>query len=273
MKNDQAALWNGPSGQAWVDVQPMLDRLFAPFVPRILEGTPADARNILDIGCGAGAVSLALAERHPMAQVTGVDISEPLVHAARRRANVPNVRFELGDAQRHPFPTGTFDAVVSRFGVMFFDDPVEAFANIRRAAKADAALTAIAWRDPAENPFMTAAERAAGPLLPELPERRLAGPGQFGFADAGYVRDVLAKSGWTNVAIAPIDVACRMPAADLELYYTRMGALAQLLPGLEAERREGVLHALREAFRTFVEADGDAHFTAACWMIQATAGV
>ena len=252
----------------------MLDRLFAPFVDSILSATPANAQSILDVGCGAGAVSLALAERNPSAYVTGVDISEPLVTAARGRAaaqNLRNVTFELGDAQRQPLPMANFDAIVSRFGVMFFDDPVEAFANLHRAATPQATLAAIAWRAPSENPFMTTAERAAGPLLPELPARRPTGPGQFGFADATYVEEVLAQSHWQNAAITPIDVACWMPAADLEVYYTRMGALASLLPTLEPERREQVLAALRDAFANFIEDDGEVHFVAACWMIQATA--
>jgi SAM-dependent methyltransferase len=250
----------------------MLDRLFAPFVSVILNAAPATAHSILDIGCGAGAVSLALAARNPDAQITGVDISEPLVSAAgHRAAAIPNVTFELGDAQRHPFRPTTFDATVSRFGVMFFDDPIEAFANLHRAARPDATLTAIAWRDPAENPFMTTAERAAGPLVPELPQRRPSGPGQFGFADAAYVREILEQSHWSDISIAPIDVPCQMPAQDLENYYTRLGALAQVLPTLETERRAEVQDALREAFQAFVREDGDAHFTAACWMIQATA--
>ncbi|BDC52809.1 hypothetical protein F183_A51240 [Bryobacterales bacterium F-183] len=269
--SDQATLWNGPSGQTWAEIQPMLDRLFAPFVDLICDAVPAHtAHNILDIGCGAGAIALALAARHPKAQVTGLDISEPLVATARQRAQaLPNVNFELGDAQRHPLPPATFDTIVSRFGVMFFDDPVEAFANIHKAATPEAKLTAIAWRDPSENPFMTAAERAAGSLVPELPARRPNGPGQFGFANQDYIHSVLTQSHWHDIRITPIDVPCQLPTEDLELYYTRMGALAQILPTLE--NRSEVLKALDQGFQQFVQADGNAHFTAACWMIQATA--
>jgi hypothetical protein len=101
--------------------------------------------------------------------------------------------------------------IISRFGVMFFDDPVRAFANLRRAARDRAALCFIAWRSPAENPFMTTAERAAARLLPDLPARAADAPGQFAFADRRRVETILEASGWTDIAVRPIDAACLLP--------------------------------------------------------------
>jgi ubiquinone/menaquinone biosynthesis C-methylase UbiE len=126
----------------------------------------------------------------------GVDISEPMIAAARARAERRRHRRPSSTPTRRstPFEPASFDTIMSRFGVMFFNDSVRAFANLRRAAKDGAELRFIAWRGPAENPFMTTAERAAAPLLPNLPARRPDEPGQFAFADADRVRRILRRA-------------------------------------------------------------------------------
>ena len=269
----QARLWNARVGEIWVEQQAMLDRLFQPFEQRLVEAIRQyGAADILDVGCGAGATSLAAArDLGDRGRCTGVDISVPLIEAARRRAEaagLDNCRFIAADAQQHVFESGVFDAVISRFGIMFFDDPVAAFANLGRAARPDAGLAVIAWRDAGENPFMTAAERAAAPLLPELPARDPGAPGQFAFADAERVRGLLTTAGWRDIDIQPIDVACTLSRDDLEVYLARMGLVGGLLPDLDEARRDGVLAAVRQAFEAYVT-DDTAHFTAACWLIRA----
>ncbi|TIP34261.1 MAG: class I SAM-dependent methyltransferase, partial [Mesorhizobium sp.] len=136
----QAALWNDASGKAWVEMQPILDGVLAPFASLLVDaGDPGKGGDVLDIGCGAGATTLAMARRVGNGgRCVGLDISRPLVARAAERARVKavaNASFEVGDAQAYAFKSGRFDAVVSRFGVMFFDDPVAAFANIRGAAR------------------------------------------------------------------------------------------------------------------------------------------
>jgi hypothetical protein len=153
---------------------------------------------------------------------------------------------------------------------MFFDDPVAAFANLRRAARPDAGLACIVWRGTGENPFMTAAERAAAPLLPEPPPRAPNAPGQFAFADPDWVTEILSKAGWRQADLQPLDVACAMSAGDLETYAVRMGPVSLALPGLEPDHREAVIAAVKQGFAPFV-ADGVARFTAACWMVTARA--
>ncbi|WP_344985344.1 class I SAM-dependent methyltransferase [Streptomyces violaceus] len=146
------------------------------------------AEHVLDVGCGTGGTTLAVARRlGPAGHCVGVDISGPLTDTARARAEREGVpaSFVRADAQEHTFEPGTFDTVISRFGVMFFDDPVRAFGNLRSAVRDGAGLRVIGGRDPAENPFMTTAQRAAAPLLPSLPVRRPDEPGQFAFADPG----------------------------------------------------------------------------------------
>jgi SAM-dependent methyltransferase len=269
----QAELWNGRAGQSWVELNAMLDRLLAPFEQPLLDAARQEgARNVLDVGCGAGATTFAVARSLAReGRCTGIDLSAPLIELARRRAadlGAPNTDFVVADAQRHDFQPATFDMVISRFGVMFFDDPVAAFANLRRAARPDAGLACIAWRGTEENPFMTAAERAAAPLLPEQPSRVPNAPGQFAFADPDRVDGILSAAGWRDVDLRPLDVACVLSADDLETYVTRMGPVSLVLPGLEADRRRAVITAVKRGFEPFL-ADGVARFTAACWLVRA----
>lgn len=271
--DEQQALWNGQAGQAWVETQAVLDRMFEPFERLLAEAVAARATRVLDVGCGTGATTLAIARQlGPAGHAHGVDISQPMIAAAQARAakEAASASFVCADAQTYPFDPGTFDAVVSRFGVMFFEDPVAAFTNLRRAARSGAALRMAVWRSPADNPFMTAAERAAAPLLPDLPPRRPGAPGQFGFADPQRVRGILEASGWGGIDIQPVDVGCRFPADRLEDYLTRLGPVGQALQRSDEATRARVMPVVRAAFEPFEQGD-EVVFTAACWMVTATA--
>ncbi|MFJ8635703.1 class I SAM-dependent methyltransferase [Streptomyces sp. NPDC093568] len=272
--DDQASRWNGPGGNAWVETQGLLDDVLRPFEELLIEAMPADpAGHVLDVGCGTGGTTVAVARRlGPAGHCAGVDISEPMITAARARAEREGaqVSFILADAQEHAFEPAAFDTVISRFGVMFFDDPVRAFANLRRATREGGALRFVAWRGPAENPFMTTAERAAAPLLPNLPVRRPDEPGQFAFADSGRVHRILAESGWSAIDIRPVDVACALPERELVRYFTRLGPVGQALPGVDERTRAKVVETVRAAFDGFVEG-AEVRFTAGCWMVGARA--
>jgi len=272
---EMAAVWNGVSGRAWVDEQALLDRAYEPIEQLLVEAVAATgARKVLDIGCGSGATTLAVASSlGSRGQATGVDISEPLISVARTRAQreASPAQFIRADAQTHPFQPASFDLMISRFGVMFFDDPAAAFANLRRAASPGGALRLVVFRSIAENPFMTTAERAAAPLLTGLPPRKPNAPGQFAFADAERVRRILEESGWSGVEFAPLDIACTIPAADLERFFTRLGPLGQVLRDADEATRQRVIREVRAAFAPYLR-DGEVRFTAACWMISARAG-
>lgn len=272
--NEQWRLWNGPSGHAWVESQELLDQLFTPFEDLLVSAVAASgASRVVDVGCGTGATTLAVARRlGSRGRCTGIDISEPMLAVARTRAEFEGIRaaFIQADAQSYPFETASVDLIVSRFGVMFFDDPIEAFANLRRATAGTGGLRFIAWRGAADNPFMTTAERAAAPLLPDLPPRRPDGPGQFAFANAGRVNRILGDSGWTAIDIQPIDVDCTMPAQALVHYLTRLGPVGSLLQAADDATRARVLDAVRPAFDPYVHGD-EVRFTAACWSVGARA--
>jgi ubiquinone/menaquinone biosynthesis C-methylase UbiE len=271
---EQIALWNDTAGRAWVELQETLDRVLEPFEDVLVDAVAArKPRRVLDIGCGTGSTTLAVARQiGPKGTAVGVDISEPMIAVAKQRAERESVpsRFICADAQTHAFETASFDMIVSRFGVMFFDDSVRAFANLGRAAAPKADLRVIAWRSPADNPFMTTAERAAAPYLPEMPARRPDEPGQFAFADRNRVRSILEKSEWADIDIQPLDVACTLPQRELVAYFTRLGPLGRLLPQLDENARSRVIDTVRAAFDPYVHGD-EVRFTAACWTIGARA--
>jgi len=270
--NRQAAHWNGRAGRAWAEAQEMLDRVLQPFEDLLVEAVCAASRHrVLDVGCGAGATTRAVARRlGAQGHCVGIDISEPMIAAARSRAQPEGspASFVRADAQTHAFQPASFDMIISRFGVMFFEDPVAAFANLHRAATDDAELRFIAWRSAAENPFTTTAERAAAPLLPGIPARRPDAPGQFFLADRHRVSSILEASGWAEIDISPIDVACTLPETELVGYITRLGPLGLVLQEADERTRAQVIETVRTAFDSYVHGT-EVRFTAACWMVGA----
>jgi ubiquinone/menaquinone biosynthesis C-methylase UbiE len=271
---EQTELWNGTAGQAWVKSQHLLDGMLQPFADLLVERVSEQpATRVLDVGCGTGAVTLALARRlGSRAHCTGVDISEPMLGLARARAeHEPHPpSFILADAQSHAFAPGGFDTLVSRFGVMFFEEPARAFANLRGALRASGRLACLTWRSAADNPFMTAAESAAAPLLPNLPARRPEEPGQFAFSDAQRVRRILEEGGWKQIELEPVDRPCSLPVQNLDEYVTRLGPVGRVLQSADEDLRARVLTTVQGAFAPYIH-DSEVRFNGACWLVQARA--
>ena len=270
--DDQERLWNGPAARHWVEAEDMLDRLLRPFEDLLVaEVESKRPQRLLDVGCGTGGTTLAAARRlAPGGRAVGIDISGPMIVAARARAEREGLpaEFVRADAQVHDFEPASFDLLISRFGVMFFADPVCAFANLRRAAADGAEMRFITWRTAAENPFMTTAERAAAPLLPDVPVRKPDAPGQFALADRDRVERILRESGWSGADLRAIDVECTMPEAELVPYLSRMGPVGLALEGADEATRSRIVPVVREAFEPFVRGE-EVRFDAACWMIEA----
>ncbi|WP_323123370.1 class I SAM-dependent methyltransferase [Burkholderia alba] len=274
INREQADLWNGHAGHAWVDTQASIDQMFKPIETLLVEAIPAGcALRVLDVGCGTGGTTLAAARRlGAQGRCTGVDISGPMLAAARARAtrDTAPADFVLADAQTHAFEPASVDLILSRFGVMFFDAPGRAFANLRRAATDAAELRIVAWRSAADNPFMTSAERVAAPLLPDLPAREPGAPGQFAFADPRRIASILEEGGWFDIDIRPIDVDCTLPEPALTGYLSRLGPVGLRLRDVDASARARVIDTMRAAFEPYV--DGEVvRFVAACWMVRARA--
>lgn len=232
---DQIAYWNDVHGKTWTEMSDLLDQELQGLGEAAMAALdPKPGERLVDIGCGCGQTTLALASRvGPAGAVTGVDISQPMLSEARRRAEaagVAQVEFVEADAQTYPFPAGGLDAAFSRFGVMFFADPPAAFGNIRKGLKPGGRLAFVCWRPFAENEWMLAPLTAALRHLPPPVPPQPGAPGPFAFADPERVRGILGQAGFAQIAIDPLD----MPLGGFGLEDSlkmalRIGPLAALL--------------------------------------------
>jgi ubiquinone/menaquinone biosynthesis C-methylase UbiE len=251
---DQIAYWNGPNGQRWTDRQASQDVLLAP-VSQILIGRigPKAGDRIVDIGCGCGATSIALAERvAPDGFVLGVDISAPMLERARHQLAPKGLPldFAQADATVYPFERGKFDLVVSRFGVMFFADPVLSFANLRGAMRPKGRVVFACWRAPKENPWMMAPLQAVYRHVPRLPQVGPEDPGPFAFSGEERVKRILQEAGYTDIAMEPCDIVLDIAigrgleaATDAAL---EIGPSARALDGHPPEVRAAARASVRE---------------------------
>lgn len=209
MANDkQRAYWTDIAGPKWLSLAGSMEaRLAAVNEALIAAASPRPGERVIDIGCGAGRTTRAAAQAvGPSGQVLGADISPPMLEAARIFcADLAQVRFALADAQTHAFDPQA-DVILSRFGVMFFEDPVAAFANLRRATRQGGRLAFACWAPLAQNPHwqlpLAIIESLVGPGAPRIPHA----PGPLAFDEPDYVASLLARAGWSAIAITPVGV-------------------------------------------------------------------
>ncbi len=262
---DQIAYWNSAVGERWVALQRDLDDLFLPLTRILLArvgAAPGD--RVVDVGCGCGATTLDLARAVAAdGAVFGVDVSEPMLEVARRRAReagLRQARFALADASTHGFDPESSDLVVSRFGVMFFDDPAAAFANLRRALKPGGRLVFACWRPLAENGWFDVALQAALAHLPQQPTGDPHAPGPFAFADPDRVRTLLAAAGFSAVEVTAHDAPMRLAGpGDVDAavrLITRVGPTARLLAEADPDVRGAALDDVRKALAAHDGPDG-----------------
>lgn len=277
--SDQIAYWNDKAAITWTAFQDRLDAIFEPLTALALNAAaPSSGERAIDIGCGCGATVLALAGcLAPAGQVLGVDVSEPMASRARERiaaAGLTNARVVVSDAAIHDFPPGGADLVFSRFGVMFFADPVGAFANLHRAARPRGRLLCAAWRPLGENAWFTVPLEAARHLLPPQPPADPDAPGPFAFANPDRTTRILANAGWHDVTLTRHDVPMRLAAAGQMEHATeftsRVGMLARLLADEAPETRARVRQAIAEALVPYDGPDGIS-LRGSIWLISAQA--
>ena len=263
----QAEHWDSVAGPTWVAFQDELDRQLDPLGLEAMRAlAPISGERILDVGCGCGQTSIELASHG--ATVHGVDISAPMLELARTRARGLPIELELADAQIASFGASTFDAVYSRFGVMFFADNVAAFANLAKAVKPGGRLAFVCWRALTENDWVTLPMQAALPLLPPLPPPDPLGPGPGRFADADHLRGMLDRAGWSAIRIDPFDAPVGAGSVDhatrVALKVGPLGAALRANP----ELTDAVAHAIRDVFARHVTADG-VQMKSAVWIVTA----
>ena len=266
--------WEGPVGDVWAAEWQRTDHSFAGLAPHLnaaaiaaVEGLAAP--RILDIGCGAGGTSMALATALPQAAITGVDISPGLIETARVRAvSLGNLRFELGPVEALAGSHAPIDLFVSRHGVMFFPDPIPAFTAIRAAAAPAGRLVFSCFRSIALNPW--AEEIVAAVLGAPPPQPTGYMPGPFAFADPDVVSALLTEAGWRDVQATPIDYVYHAgagsdPVGDALDLFSRIGPAATPLRAADPEGRPAMLARLTAALERYHQGDV-VDFPAAAWL-------
>ena len=274
---NQRTYWNEQAGPMWVALQEQMDAQLRAHGARalaVLNAEPGDA--VLDVGCGCGDTSLALARAvGASGRVLGVDISGPMLARARERAaagGLAQVTFELADAQAHAFAPGTFDALFSRFGVMFFEAPMVAFTNLARALRPDGRAVFACWQPLAANPWaavpMTAVASVVALPAPPAPDA----PGPFAFADSERVGHILSTAGFADIAFRSEQVTMALGSvADAAAFLTDMGPASRALreagggDELHARARAAIAHALAPHVRASAVELGSA-----IWVVSAT---
>lgn len=271
----EADYWNGPAGQLWVEHQERQDELFRPISDRLMGvAAPRPGEFVVDVGCGSGATTIELASRvAPTGEVLGLDVSATLLKRARERApeDLP-VRFVHGDATVHQLPPGQIDLVASRFGVMFFADPAQAFANLRRGMKPGGRVAFVCWRAAKANPWMIVPLRAAAIHAPPLPELGPEDPGPFAFADETRVRRVLGEAGFVDIALHPeefeLDVAGGRGIDVAVEAALSIGPTSRMLKQQSEEVRAAAVSSIRSALAAHAVGDR-VPLGAAVWFVTA----
>jgi SAM-dependent methyltransferase len=206
---DQLAFWNGPGGHTWVARQEHTDITLAPVTEALLAfAAPQSGERVLDIGCGCGATTLEFARAvGPAGCVAALDISGPMLaegQARAKNAGIANIAWQQADPALAALDA--YDLLTSAFGVMFFGDPVGAFANMRGAASPGARMAFVCWRALAENPWMEVPMNAVSRHLPPRPKAVPNAPGMFAFADPERVAEVLTAAGWAAPRLEKLDL-------------------------------------------------------------------
>jgi len=268
--------WNSTMGHAWVSQQAVISDVFTSVTSVSLDAAAARlGERVIDIGCGTGDTLLAFAKIvGPTGAVLGVDVSVPMLDFARHRAAEAmfgNAAFVLADAASYAFRRQWADLVYSRFGVMFFDDPIGAFANIRGGMKVGGRLTFVCFRTMPESSWFRVPIEAARPHVPPQPPVDPLAPGMFSFAREERLRGILSKAGFREVALKAIDVPIDGKDVTQSLaFVTQAGPLPALFENASAEQRIRATEAVRNALAASIGADGRG-LQVGLWLVSALA--
>ena len=272
----QLEAWNGGESVHYVDHADRYDRQLAPFTEALLDQvrlTPH--RSLLDVGCGCGALTLAAARIADSA--VGVDISVPMTEVASERAciaQMDNVEFVVADAQTYAFAPGTFDLVVSQFGLMFFEDPVEAFSNLRRSLAPGGRLAFVSWQGLPANEWLTviASEVADRVEIPEFGGISK-GPGMFALKDQDETTALLEVAGFTDVtfeSLSPTILIGGGGTVDQSMeFLLGMGMARGLVSLAGTDAHDKMLEAVRLSLTERYEPGVGVRFVAGAWMVTA----
>ena len=273
---DQLAFWNGQGGHTWVARQQHTDITLAQVSEALLAlAAPRSGERVLDVGCGCGASTLQFARAvGTTGRVLALDISAPMLAEARARAEtagIANVDWREADAATAELDE--FDLLASNFGLMFFGEPVPAFAHMHRAAGPGARMAFVSWRSLAENPWIGVPMLAVAPHLPPRPKADPQAPGMFAFADSQRVSWILTAAGWAPPRFdkldLDLDIAAGRGLEEAVVQSTRIGAVSSWLRGQPAEVVAAAVASIREALAP--HRDGaSVRLPGAAWLVSST---
>lgn len=271
-----AAFWNSAMGHSWVSQQAVINDVFTSVTSVSLDAAAVKpGEHVIDIGCGTGDTLLAFARAvGPSGAVLGVDVSVPMLDFAKHRAaeaRVSNAAFALADATSYAFEPRWADLAYSRFGVMFFEDPIRAFTNIRSAVKAGGRLVFVCFRTMPESPWFRVPIEAARPHAPPPSPVDPTAPGMFSFAREERLRGILTESGFREIAVKATDVPIHGKDISQSMaFITQAGPLPALLENASDEQRERATDAVRNALAAKIGADGRG-LHVGLWLVSASA--
>ncbi len=270
--NEQDDFWNEEGGERWVENIDRLENMISNLSDHLLaHAAPSAGENVLDIGCGGGITSAALAAAvGSSGEVLGADISEVILKVARYRfENVGNLKFTTANAEVFPFVPQSYDLITSRFGVMFFASPEAAFRNIHQAAKPGGRMVYLCWRTLAENPWMGAPAAAAFTILPPPEKPEPGTPGPFSLADSKITTQIMADAGFRDIKFTPVDEPVNLGALEPVLQFmTTMGPAAEPLKSASNADREAALAAMQATLEQHNTEDG-VIMPSAIWVVEA----
>lgn len=273
---EQFEHWNSEESQHWVVHADRYDVMLGGYVPHILDAAAlAPDAEVLDVGCGSGATALAAARLATEGHVLGVDLSGPMLEHARTRAQeagLTNIAFEQLDAQTADLTDASRDAIISRFGVMFFDDPVAAFTNIAGALRPGGQVAFACWKDLAANDWALVPAMAVAEHAPPSALGAPGAPGPFAFADPDRIREVLAAAGLTAVELHSVDDPLLLgghgTVDDAVSFLRGTGMARVLLADVAPEIVERAMDSVRAALAPYETPDG-VRLGAGVWLVTA----
>lgn len=272
----QKEFWSGKGGDYWVVKQNEMDIMLNPLGEKALAKLDLKSNSkVLDIGCGCGATTLEIAKKVSEGEVTGLDISVPMLDQAKSDAiiqDVRNVDFKVIDVQVDELANKEYDCVYSRFGVMFFEDPFEAFKNISSSVKEGGGLSFVCWQEPALNPWQSLSIKIIREYL-DMPSPPLRSPGPFAFQEKDYVIEILQKSEFSNINFDDNQENITMFAGKSlqeasEDYLAINPVVTEMLKDSPDNLKSEIVESLKEAFSKFHNGDG-LLFPSATWIVSA----
>jgi SAM-dependent methyltransferase len=267
-----AEYWNGEGGQTWVANIDKTEALLEPLSAVLIERAAArPGEAVLDVGCGGGRTTIELARAvGPDGLAVGLDISTPILEVARTRgSSLSQLDFQLGDASSMELGNARFDLIASRFGVMFFEEPVAAFENLERALKPTGRVVFMCWQSPEKNPWMSEPGAAAAEIVPPEAPPDPEAPGPFAFGNADRVHGILEQADFDNIEIEAVEQQMSWPDVDTAVdYITQMGPAGKLMR--ESDQETGArIHAAVRAVLARHAGPGGVSMPCATWIVKA----